>query len=260
MAEYRKNANDPRDFKERFEFRLTFGENIICQRYFRINDFNPVSLSSYELVNTIRACADLIDNDLKSKTQTYLETVIPRIFKNEDEMNEYLKDDSHKAGMRLGEGIVLREDEEHNYVWGPEDKPMPSPTQFSDGEFTKELTDEDRVEYKFAFYDNGHEVVSTVWEGVYPRYIRKSIDLSNKGPKLEGNIDLYTVGFDTYLRYKLTEGKTDLVYRIIKDICETCGGNKNQWYTTSEEYKNPEGKIINYKNKPSDRRNFKIEY
>ena len=30
MADFRKN--EVRDFKERFEFKLTVGENIICQR------------------------------------------------------------------------------------------------------------------------------------------------------------------------------------------------------------------------------------
>ena len=37
MSEIQKN-NSPRSYKEKFEFELTVDNNIICQRYFRIND------------------------------------------------------------------------------------------------------------------------------------------------------------------------------------------------------------------------------
>ena len=43
MSEIKKSV-EPKDYKERFEFELTVGNNIICQRYFRINNFNPTSL------------------------------------------------------------------------------------------------------------------------------------------------------------------------------------------------------------------------
>ena len=65
-----------KDYKERFEFKLMVGNNIIIQRYFKINNFNPRSLRSFELADAIRNCASVIDNELKSKTQTYLEIII----------------------------------------------------------------------------------------------------------------------------------------------------------------------------------------
>ena len=72
MAEFKqKSAESSKDYKERFEFVFTTGDNIICQRYFRINNFNPTSLRSYVLTNAIRRCAAVIDNDLKDKTQIY---------------------------------------------------------------------------------------------------------------------------------------------------------------------------------------------
>ena len=85
MAEYKKN--EVRDFKERFEFKLTVGENIICQRYFKINNFNPLSLSSFELTNVMRYLADMVDTDLKDKSQVYLDIMAPMIFHTEEEMN-----------------------------------------------------------------------------------------------------------------------------------------------------------------------------
>ena len=86
MADYRKN--EVRDFKERFEFKLTVGENIICQRYFKINNFNPLSLSSIELADIMRHLAVMVDNDLKDKSQVYLDIMAPQIFHTEQEMNE----------------------------------------------------------------------------------------------------------------------------------------------------------------------------
>ena len=83
MNENQKNSV-PRNYKERFEFELTVGENIICQRYFRINNFNPKSLKSYELIEALRKCVTTIDNDLKMKTQAYLEMYAPLVFETEE--------------------------------------------------------------------------------------------------------------------------------------------------------------------------------
>ena len=47
-------------YKERFQFILSLGENIICQRYFRINGFNPESVESYELKEITEEEYDLV--------------------------------------------------------------------------------------------------------------------------------------------------------------------------------------------------------
>ena len=67
MVDFKQKSaeSQQKDYKERFEFVLTTGGNIICQRYFRIGNFNPISLKSNELMDTIRGCAEMIDNDLK---------------------------------------------------------------------------------------------------------------------------------------------------------------------------------------------------
>lgn len=254
MADFRKN--EVRDFKERFEFKLTVGENIICQRYFKINNFNPLSLSSYELTDIMRYLANMVDRDLKDKTQVYMEIMTPHVFNTEDEMNKYFaRPDAYKE-MRSGHGIIVKSNLEHDYAWREvrnEDGvavggyPNPLTYKFDDGEFTKVLTDEDYVEYKLAFYDNGREVCSTVWTGVYPKYVRNSIDLSNKRGKFE-NVDVSSLGFDMYLVYRIFSGRPDLVYKIIKEIQVTCSNSDNSWYTVHDTYRRADGSEKVYKN------------
>jgi hypothetical protein len=241
MADIRKTAEQTRDYRERFEFRLTVGDNIICQRYFRINNFNPVSLRSFDLPETIRACADMIDKDLKEKTQVYLELYSPKVFQNREEMDEYFSNEENRKKMMLGEGIVIKGDE-RNYFWSGEKGPAVAEFKFDDGEFSNELSDEDIVEYKFSFYDNGwnmdehREVCSVVWDGIYPKFVRNQIDLSNKKYRYDDD-DTSRLSWEQYLLYKMCEGKSDLVWRIIKEICFTCSSQDDKWYTLMEPIK-----------------------
>lgn len=243
MVDYKKN--EVRDFKERFEFKLTVGENIICQRYFKINNFNPTSLKSLELTDVMRYLADMVDKDLKDKSHVYLDIMAPMIFHTEEEMNTYFADPYNQKHVRGGHGIVVKSNSEHDYAWRCfYDKEgnvtggnvIPLTFKFDDGEFGRALTDDDFVEYKLSFIDNGvdmntpREVATIVWTGVYPKYVRNSIDLSNKRGRFE-NVNVMTLGFDQYLVYKIFSGRQDLVYRIIKEIQVTCSNSSDSWYT-----------------------------
>ena len=262
MAEIRKN--EVRDFKDRFEFKLTVGDIIICQRYFKINNFNPLAFSSTELADAMRYLAHMIDTDLKDKSQVYLDIMAPRIFNTENEMYDYFSNPKNFNDIRGGHGIVVKENLEHDYAWKDirdasgnvvGGKPMPLTFKFDDGEFGRALTDDDYVEYKLAFIDNGKdldnpkpkEVVSIVWTGVYPKYVRNSIDLSNKRGRFE-NVDVMTLGFDQYLIYKIFNGRQDLIYKIIKEIQITCSNSDNAWYTTHDAYRRADGTEKVYKN------------
>lgn len=238
MAETRKSP-EARDFKERFEFKLTVGENIICQRYFKIYNFNPTSLKSEELADNMKYLAKMIDRDLKDKSAIYMEMMCPQIFKDEDEMYRYYADPYNRRGIRGGHGIIVKSNTEHDYAWKHEldeegnvigGMPIPLSYKFDDGEFTKVLGPEDYVEYKLSFLDDGREVASAVWTGVYPRYVRNSIDLTNKRGRFD-KVDPFTLGFENYLTYKIFGNRPDLAYKIIKEIQGACC-NANSWYTT----------------------------
>ena len=254
MAEVKRQFEQALAYKERFEFRLTVGDDIICQRYFRIGNFNPTSLRSNELVETIRGCAQTIDNDLKSKSLIYLEIFAPRIFNSLVEFTDYISDEKNRNSLVRGEGVVIREIKDHDFAWNGVDKLVPLTFKFEDGEFSEPLTDDDYVTYKFAFLDYGREVCSTTWVGVYPRFVRNSIDLSNKRGRLDAD-EIYRVGFEQYILYKLVEGRSDLVWKLVKEICYTCSDSDDSAYTISEEYRDEvSGKTLVYNNKSASKK------
>jgi hypothetical protein len=231
MAEIRKQSYEPRDYKERFEFVLTTGGNIICQRYFKINSFNPTSLRSYELTSALRKCVSVIERDLKDKAHVYLDIYAPRVFSSEEEMKSYFANPEHCAGMTFGEGIVIRGNDKTDYFWGDKG-PTAIGSKFDDGELTTSTVEATKTSYKLAFKVDGQEVSSIMWDGNYPKFMRDKIDLSNKKFRFE-NEDKNRLTLEQYTLYKMVEGKNDLVYGIIKTICAACSIQDNSKYTTS---------------------------
>lgn len=238
-------SNASKDYKKRFEFKLTVGENIICQRYFSINNFNPTSLVSVELPNALEECAKLIQNDLLDKTAVYLELTAPKMFKSEEEMETYFEKEENRNAMHLGEGIIVKTTPVKAYAWGKNMKPLLLKENFDRGDYSNPLTSEDWVDYKLAFFDNGTEVCSVGWTGCYPRAVRNSIDLSNKRGKFDGE-DISRLSFDSYILFKMVEGKKDLVYQIIKEISSVCCYENSSDYTTRLTYVKANGKKADY--------------
>lgn len=234
MGEIRKQSNEPRDYKERFEFVLTNGNNIICQRYFRINNFNPTCLRSYELTSALRKCVATIDRDLKDKTQIYLEIYTPMMFDTVEQMNAFLADSEKIAGLHLGEGLVVRSNETTDYAYQGDGKVKELGFKFDDGELSSGNMENCKSTYKFAFKVDGREVSSVTWDGYYPKFVRDKIDLSNKRGKFdESEVDRLL--FEQYLLYKMYKGKSDLVYGLIKNIVTACCYSDSKSYTTDAE-------------------------
>ena len=230
MSENQKN-NAPRNYKERFEFELTVGDNIICQRYFRINNFNPKSLKSYEIVEALRKCVTTIDNDLKMKTQAYLEMYAPLVFESEEQMYNFLSNPKNNEGLTIGEGVVVKGNKTTDYVLGANGEVKELGYKFDDGELTEASPEMNKVTYKFAFKVDGREAASMIWDGYYPKFVRDKIDLSNKRGKFE-NDDPNRLSFEQYLLYKMVKGKSDLIYGIIMHICNACSFSETSEYIT----------------------------
>lgn len=233
MAEIKKKSNEPRDYKERFEFVLTTNGNIICQRYFKINNFNPMSLNSYELTRACRNAAAIIDADLKDKTNTYLSIMAPQVFETNEQMDEFFKSERNKNRMQLGEGIIVKQNTKTDYFWGG-DAPKELGYKFDDGEFTNGVTEDKMTRYVFTFKVDGRNCCTVAWDGIYPKFVRERIDLSNKRGKFNG-FDITSLNFEQFLLYKMVQNKQDLVYGIIKNICLACSMDDTNDYTIDDD-------------------------
>ncbi len=56
----------------KFEFLLTLGKNIVCQRFFNVRDHNSQARRSMDLHEYVKDICEEISYDLKSKTLDYL--------------------------------------------------------------------------------------------------------------------------------------------------------------------------------------------
>ena len=229
-----KKTKTPRDYRERFEFELTFGDNIICQRYFKIPEFNPASLRSYELTDAVRRCTMIIDNDLKNKTHAYLEMYAPMVFNSEDEMEHFLSNPNNVARLKFGEGMVVRGNKTTDYVITDKGEARPLGYKFDDGELTEMSPEDGKVTYKFAFKVDGREACTVIWDGYYPKFVRDKIDLSNKRGKCNPE-EASRLSFEQYLIYKMVDGKSDLVFGLINTICQACSFQDTRDYTTDKD-------------------------
>ena len=201
MSEIKKSV-EPKDYKERFEFELTVGNNIICQRYFRINNFNPTSLRSYELTDAVRNCVAVIDRDLKDKTHIYLEMYAPKVFNTVEEMEAFVANPSNSYRLTMGEGLVVRGNTKTDYVYTKNGTVCELGYKFDDGELTEVPVADNKVTYKFAFKVDGREACAMVWDGYYPKFVRDNIDLTNKRGKVEDD-EVGSLSFEQYLIYKM---------------------------------------------------------
>lgn len=224
----------PVDYKEPYEFRLLIGDNIICQRYFRINNFNQNSLSSTELTETLRRCANMIDSDLKSKTRVYTWYMSPLVFNTEKEMKEWFSNPNNFYRVRICENVVVKDANSSEFMWDGKNL-IPCDKKVCDNTFIADLNDKDIITYEFAFYVNGEKHTSVSFEGVYPYYIRRNIDLSNTKGKFEGE-DISRLSFESYLLNHLVSGRQDLIKKIVKEICTVCSVQENNYYTKTEKF------------------------
>ena len=227
-----------------YSFELRINDNIVCQRYFKINGFRETSLTSQQLINTLRYCAKLIQNDLKSKSDMYLRYTAPQIFKDEAQMREWEANPRWK--LEVGTYVIL-EDEEKTFLWDG-NKMEPYNQYFNRYDYIpKQGGEVTPCNLKLVFLINDVEVCSTVWDGnVYPRFIRTNIDLSNSKNKYKTSDNFSP--FEAAMVDILNNEHRDLIPTIVREFCVACSYDNDSDYDTSYEF----GKT-NYKCKLSSR-------
>lgn len=228
--------------KERFQFVLSVNDNIICQRYFRINGFNEDSLYSLELKETIDEITigmissipltgmdlsligmdrGLINSDLVSKSRVYL-------WYTNNKMPVKLTGFENPSEVTYVEYENIEDDME---VWA--DK----------------FQNHWEAIFKFSFLVDEKEVCTRIWDGSsYPKYVRDSVDITNKKSSYE-NEDPNRLSFSVNLIRHMTIDKTDLVYSIIEKLCDVLSSTyTKQYYYT---------KVLNYTNGSKTKRGKK---
>lgn len=92
----------------KFEFLLTLGNNIICQRFFNVRNFNKKSKNSLDLYYEITDICDEITNSLTSKTLDYLYENRDYFFNvNTSENIEENNDENFSLQIKMGEDIFI---------------------------------------------------------------------------------------------------------------------------------------------------------
>lgn len=213
-----KKVVDNTQWKERHQFILSANGNIICQRYFKVNGFNPNSLQSVELYETVRDVVDLIKEDLKSKSRVYTGITLNNRSKLtgfcdgeelcfSDAILAY--SDGIEGKVELSNGTIL----DKSYV---------------DYEVTEEEEDNTPFEFKFSYLFDDKVVYEEVWDGtIYPKYVRNSVDLSNSNASYKYS-DPMRMTFSQQMTKHLTEGRVDLIYTIIKMFCNALSNDVDE--------------------------------
>lgn len=75
----------------KFEFLLTLGGNIICQRFFNVKNYNPDAMNSLEIYTYVKNISDDISEDLKIKTCDFL-VENQNYFSNSEDVEEQAED------------------------------------------------------------------------------------------------------------------------------------------------------------------------
>lgn len=209
---------DNEAYKERFQFLLWVNDNIICQRYFKINGFNNDSLRSLQFKETMDSVVCMIQDDLLSKSRIFMwytreEPIkMTGFIKNYENCNEsdviLLTSDNYGGKVQLSDGTIV-DKQYFSYPEGMEDS-------YSDNEKLPEWD----VTFKFQMLVDEKSVYERIWDGtVYPKYVRNGVDLTNSDV-LYKDKEPSSLHFSFAIIRHMTLGKIDLVYHIIKQICE----------------------------------------
>ena len=226
-------------YKNKFQFLLWVNENVILQRYFKINGFIDDSIYSKEFIDCMNEIVDNIKSDLNSKSRVFMwytnkngYTKANGFVKDYDNLTEddikLLTDVRINGSIQLSNGQDLNKNYIHysgNTVndYGENDRP-------DDGMFN----------LKFSFLIDDKVVFEKSWDAnVYPRFVRNGVNLTNNMAQYK-NYEPST--FSDYISYHMQLGKDNLINDSIRKICDTLSntfGDKFE-YTKSVLYKNSE--------------------
>jgi hypothetical protein len=223
-------------FNDRFKFIFSVNDNIICERFFKITGFDYDAINSERMKSLFvgeggmqyGSVISMIINDLKSKSRiwTWYTTETPVKLTGFEGDWEDVDGSMFKGFVPKGEEIT--------YLVYPDKKEPEAAVMNDEEESEPENLKPFDVTFKFSFqmaqkssvnkegrtvFSDYTPVYEVIWDGsVYPKFVRNSVDLTNSFGHREK--DISTMNFIQSLTYRMTCDKRDLVYHIIRDICD----------------------------------------
>jgi len=195
--------------KHDYSFELKINNDIICQRYFNINKFNPSSLRSLDFKEYFDNAVNLIQRDLESKTRVYLYNVCCT-FADEDKLKK-----KQQSGANKSELYAPLYDEFH-----------------------KDYVNTDVNNITFAFLHKDEIIMVKMWDGnAYPQFIRKNIDIvNNQWIQVSPTQRIYfdtcdedKLKYEHTIKKKILMGREDLIPQIITLFREVCSMENKEY-------------------------------
>lgn len=205
-------------YKNKFQFLVWANENVICQRYFKINGFNESALYSAEFADCLNGVVEAIKEDLKSKSKIYMwytnmnEPLKTRGFLSEEEAEMYgdeflcyMISSKVEGKIEAPDGKVLTKE----YLeYGENNKNGVAEERPNDGENV----------FKFAFLIDDKPVFEKVWDGnIYPKFVRNGVDLANNYGTYSK--DIMSMSFNSAIVVRMQKGKSNIINETIRKIC-----------------------------------------
>ena len=243
-------------YKSKFQFLIWVNDNVICQRYFKINGFNEESVYTEEFSNCMNGIVESIQKDLESKSRIFMwytntkEPMKLQGFIRNDEVEKYgreflsiLTDSSIRGKIEAPDGKIYTKEyinynENVTNDYGELERP-------NDGEFI----------FKFSFLIDDKTVFEKIWDGnVYPKFVRNGVDLTNNYAQYN-NKDTSSLSFSAAIIRYMQNGKTNLISDFIRRICETLSNSFREKYSYTKQMKYNNNEVID-----NDRRKAAIAY
>lgn len=220
---------------EPYEFILKINDKIVCQRYFKINDFKRESLISNELTLTVRQCVSKIKEDLNKKSRTYSWCASPMVFGSINEAKNWLQ--NYGADLKQGKFVSITDDKNENrsFIVGPNG--LETYSGFSKIDEFNPNSEKNPCLIEFGFYYRGKKVCAEGWDGnVYPKFVRTNIDISNSKNRYKTD-NGKSVTYDALMiDYINKECDKDLIPEVIQDLCTVCSFKNPSDYTRVDNF------------------------
>ena len=218
-------------YKSKFQLLIWVNDNVICQRYFKINGFNEESIYTKEFTNCMNGIVQSIQEDLESKSRIFMwytnlkEPLKLTGFATDNEVEKYGSDfltlvvnSDVRGDIEAPDGEIFHKE----YV------------EFNEGVANDygevERPAEGEYIFKFSFLIDDITVFEKIWDGnVYPKFVRNGVDLTNSYMSYD-NKEVSALSFGAAIVRYMQSGKINLISDFIRRICDTLSNTFSDKY------------------------------